>query len=83
MKWLVTAFLALVCAVLSFNAFVGNDLSKGKGKSSNRLIAMLTDIYTWLLTTLGAMPTAILFAICGCAIVIAAIRDGRHRNKVL
>ena len=81
MKWLVTAFLALVCAVLSFNALVGNDLSKGK--SSNRLIAMLTDIYTWLLTTLGAMPTAILFAICGCAIVVAAIRDGRHRTKVL
>jgi hypothetical protein len=81
MKWLVTAFLALVCAVLSFNAFVGNDLSKGK--SSNRLIAMLTDSYTWLLTTLGAMPTAILFAICGCAIVVAAIRDGRHRTKVL
>ena len=81
MKWLVTAFLALVCAVLSFNAFVGNDLSKGK--SSNRLIAMMTDIYTWLLTTLGAMPTAILFAICGCAIVVATIRDGRQRTKVL
>lgn len=81
MKWLVTAFLALVCAVLSFNALVGNDLSKGK--SSNRLIAMLTDIYTWLLTTLGAMPTAILFAVCGCAIVVAAISDGRQRTKVL
>ena len=81
MKWLVTAFLALVCAVLSFNALVGNDLSKGK--SSNRLIAMLTDIYTWLLTTLGAMPTAILFAVCGCAIVVAAIRDGRQHTKVL
>ena len=81
MKWLVTAFLALVCAVLSFNALVGNDLSKGK--SSNRLIAMMTDIYTWLLTTLGAMPTAILFAVCGCAIVVAAISDGRQRTKVL
>ena len=81
MKWLVTAFLALVCAVLSFNTLVGNDLSKGK--SSNRLIAMLTDIYTWLLTTLGAMPTAILFAVCGFAIVVAAISDGRQRTKVL
>ena len=81
MKWLLTAFLALVCAVLSFNALVGNDLSKGK--SSNRLIAMMTDIYTWLLTTLGAMPTAILFAVCGCAIVVAAISDGRQRTKVL
>ena len=81
MKWLLTAFLALVCAVLSFNALVGNDLSKGK--SSIMHVATPTEIYTWLLTTLGAMPTAILFAVCGCAIVVAAIRDGRQRTKVL
>ena len=81
MKWLITAFLAMVCAVLSFNAFVGNDLSQGK--SSNRLIAILTDLYTWLVTTIGMTPAAIFFAICGCVIVIAAIGDGGRRTKVL
>jgi hypothetical protein len=47
MKWIVTGFLALVFGVLSFNAFIANDL--GRRESGNRVIAMLTDLYGWLL----------------------------------
>lgn len=81
MKWLATAFLATVFAVLSFNAFVGNDLSQGK--SSNKLIAMLTDGYVWLVSVIGYTPAAVVFALCACAIVVAAITDRQHSPKVL
>ena len=81
MKWLATAFLATVFAMLSFNAFVGNDLSQGK--SSNKLIAMLTDGYVWLVSVIGYTPAAVVFALCACAIVVAAITDRQHTPKVL
>ena len=81
MKWLATAFLATVFAVLSFNAFVGNDLSQWK--SSNKLIAMLTDGYVWLVSVIGYTPAAVVFALCACAIVVAAITDRQHSPKVL
>ena len=81
MKWLATAFLATVFAVLSFNAFVGNDLSQGK--SSNKLIAMLTDGYVWLVSVIGYTPAAVVFALCACAIVITAITDRKHKPRVL
>ena len=74
MKWIVTAFLALVFAVLSFNAFIGNKLST---RSGNRIICLLSEIYGWLMTTIGGIPTGILFAVCAVGIVVAAVRDGR------
>lgn len=76
MKWIVTGFLALVFGVLSFNAFIANDLSRHK--SGNRLIGMLTDLYGWLLTTIGAVPSGILFAVCAVGIVVLAARDGKR-----
>lgn len=79
MKWLVTGFLTLVFGVLSFNAFIGNTLSQQK--SSNRIIAMMTDIYTALIKYIGAMPTGILFALCAVGIVVLAYRDGKARQK--
>ena len=42
LKWLVTAFLAITFAVLSFNAFISSNLSQQT--SGNRLISMLTDL---------------------------------------
>ncbi|MGJ7609081.1 hypothetical protein ACSFA7_32425 [Variovorax sp. LT1R20] len=68
-------FVALVFAVLSFNAFIANDLSRQS--SGNRLVAMLTDLYGWLVGTLGAMPTGVLFAVCAVAILVLAARDGK------
>ena len=79
MKWLATACLALVFAVLSFNAFINNNLSQQK--SSNRIIAMLTDLYSWLLSTIGSMPTGVLFAVCAIGIVVAAVMDGRKPRR--
>ena len=75
MKWLVTAFLALVFGALSFNAFVHNSLSQQT--SSNRIIGMLTDIYRWLVGAIGFAPTGALFALCAVGIVAAATMDGR------
>lgn len=75
MKWIVTAFLALVFAVLSFNAFIANDLAHQKG--GNRIIGMLVDLYGWLLANIGAVPSGILFAVCAVGIVVLAFRDGR------
>ena len=81
MKWLATSFLALAFAVLSFNAFVGNDLSRSK--SSNRLVSMLVDGYTWLIGAIGATPSAVVFALCAIGIVVAAALDGRSRPKLM
>ncbi|QOF80411.1 hypothetical protein [Variovorax sp. 38R] len=78
MKWIVAGFVALVFAVLSFNAFIANDLSRQS--SGNRLIAMLTDLHGWLLGTLGATPTSILFAVCAVGIVVLAVRDGKKAS---
>lgn len=75
MKWIVTAFLALVFAVLSFNAFIANDL--GRQRSGNRIIGMLVDLHGWLLANIGAVPSGILFAVCAVGIVVLAFRDGR------
>lgn len=74
MKWIVTAFLALVFAVLSFNAFIANDLSRQN--NGNRIIGMLVDLYGWLLAHIGAVPSGILFAVCAVGIVVLAFRDG-------
>jgi hypothetical protein len=74
-KWIVAGFVALVFAVLSFNAFIANDLSRQS--SGNRLIAMLTDLYGGLLGSIGAVPTGILFAVCAVGIVVLAVRDGK------
>ena len=79
LKWIATACLALVFAVLSFNAFINNNLSQQK--SSNRSIAMLTDVYSWLLSTIGSMPTGVLFALCAIGIVVAAVMDGRKPHR--
>ena len=81
MKWLATIFLALAFAVLSFNAFIGNDLSRSK--SSNRFVSMLVDGYTWLIGAIGATPTAVVFALCAVGIVLAAVMDGRSKTKVI
>lgn len=78
MKWLAAICLALVFAVLSFNAFIHNNLSQQK--SSNRIIAMLTDLYSWLLSSFGGIPTGVLFAICAIGVVVAAALDGRKRE---
>jgi uncharacterized membrane protein len=78
MKWIVTGFLALVFGVLSFNAFIANDL--GRRESGNRVIAMLTDLYGWLLSTIGAVPSGVLFAVCAVGIVVLAARDGRQSS---
>ncbi|WPG41113.1 hypothetical protein [Variovorax sp. EBFNA2] len=75
MKWIAAGFVALVLAVLSFNAFIANDLSRQS--SGNRLIAMLTDLYGWLLGSIGAIPTGILFAVCAVGIIVLAVRDGK------
>ncbi|PLC02459.1 hypothetical protein CY658_25075 [Variovorax sp. RO1] len=76
MKWIVAGFVALVFAVLSFNAFIANDLSRQS--SGNRLIAMLTDLYGWLLGSIGAVATGVLFAVCAVGIVALAVRDGKQ-----
>lgn len=78
MKWIVTAFLALVFAVLSFNAFIGNKLGTHSG---NRIIGLLSEIYGWLMTTIGDIPTGVLFAACAVGIVVAAVRDGRSASQ--
>lgn len=75
MKWIAAGFVALVFAVLSFNAFIANDLSRQS--SGNRLIAMLTELYGWLLGSIGAIPTGILFAVCAVGIIVLAVRDGK------
>lgn len=75
LKWLVTAFLAITFAVLSFNAFISNNLSQQT--NGNRLIGMLTDLYRWLVGTIGYTPTGLLFALCAVGIVVAAVMDGR------
>ena len=75
MKWIVAGFVAVVCAVLSFNAFIANDLSRQT--RGNRLIAMLTDLYGWLMGTLGAVPTGVLFAVGAVGILVLAARDGK------
>jgi len=77
-KWIVAGFVALVFSVLSFNAFIANDLSRQT--SGNRLIAMLTDLYGWLMGTLGAVPTGVLFAACAVGIVVLAVRDGKKAS---
>jgi len=74
-KWIAAGFVALVFAVLSFNAFIANDLSRQS--SGNRLIAMLTELYGWLLGSIGAIPTGILFAVCAVGIIVLAVRDGK------
>ncbi|MDR2336328.1 MAG: hypothetical protein LBE61_22915 [Burkholderiaceae bacterium] len=79
MKWLVTGFLTLVFGVLSFNAFIGNNLSQQK--SSNRIIGMLTDLYTALIQAIGTELTGILFALCAVGIVVMAYRDGKTPPK--
>ena len=78
MKWIVAGFVALVFAVLSFNAFIANDLSRQS--SGNRLIAMLTDLYSGLLGSIGAVPTGILFAVCAVGTVVLAARDGKKAS---
>ncbi|WP_295987482.1 hypothetical protein [uncultured Variovorax sp.] len=72
MKWIVTAFLALVFAVLSFNAFIANDLSRQKG--GNRIIGLLVDFHGWLLARIGTVPSGILFAVCAVGMVVLAVR---------
>ncbi|RIX76775.1 hypothetical protein [Acidovorax cavernicola] len=78
MKWIVAGFVALVFAVLSFNAFIANDLSRQR--SGNRLIGMLTDLYGWLMGTIGSVPSGLLFAACAVGIVVLAVRDGRKTD---
>ena len=75
MKWLATACLALVFAILSFNAFIHNNLAQQR--SANRLISLLTDVYGWLVGTIGYMPTGVLLALCAVGVVVAAVVDGR------
>lgn len=81
MKWLATAFLAIAFAVLSFNAFIGNDLSRSK--SSNRLVSMLVDGYTWLIGVIGATPAGVVFALCAVGIVLIAVIDGRRKPHLM
>ena len=76
MKWIVTAFLALVFAVLSFNAFIGNKLGTHKG-----IIGLLSEIYGWLMSAIGGIPTGLLFAACAVGIVVLAVRDGRSASQ--
>jgi hypothetical protein len=78
MKWIVTAFLALVFGVLSFNAFIANDLSRQA--NGNRIIGMLVDLYGWLMANIGAVPSGILFAACAAGVVVLAFRDGRKED---
>ena len=75
MKWLATACLALVFAILSFNAFIHNNLAQQR--SANRIIGLLTDVYGWLVGVIGYMPTGVLFAVCAVGIVVVAAVDGR------
>ena len=75
MKWIVAAFFAIVFAVLSYNGFIANDLSKFS--TTNRLIAMLAKAYNWLFTTIGSMPTGALFAVCAVGVLVLAAQDGK------
>lgn len=81
MKWLATAFLSIAFAVLSFNAFIGNDLSRSK--SSNRFVSMLVDGYTWLINAIGAVPAGVVLALCAIGIVVIAVMDGRAKPKLM
>jgi len=79
MKWILTAFVSVTFAVLSFNAFIANDLSKGR--SENAFIGMMTGVYGWLLSSIGSMPSGIVFALCAIGILLLAVLDGRGAKK--
>lgn len=79
MKWIAAAFLSVVFAVLSFNAFIANDLSRDR--TGNRIIDMFMTAYGWLVSTIGATSTGIAFALCAIGIVLLAVMDGRGVSK--
>ena len=79
MKWIVALFMSITFAVLSFNAFIANDLSKGI--SENAFIGMMTGVYGWLLSSIGSMPSGILFALCAIGILLLVVLDGRGAKR--
>lgn len=78
MKRFFTIFAALLFSILSFNAFVQNDL--GSMNNFKWIMGLFVDIYDKLIGIVGFMGTGILFALCAIGIIIAAILDKPNKN---
>ncbi|MEL1264556.1 hypothetical protein [Pseudoxanthomonas putridarboris] len=78
MKWFAAIFVFAVLGVLSVNAFSGDDLGAGH---DNRFIAMMVDLYAWLMGNIGSTATGALFAVCAVGILVLAFLDGRKKEE--